>query len=305
MKREHEHILKSCVYNSAVCSLNGKILYAVGSDKLIKEITESNVTKEFDAGCIVTQVAISNSGKMMFVGCITGSVRSLRFPFGDQNDFQEHYAHSKAITKMRISYDDQYLFTCSEDGCLFVFKIADKDELRGMKKEKTTVFADEILITKSDLEEKNVLMTELQRTFDELKLEHEYQLRLKDMNFNEKIKEVSEKYSQEIEGLKISTSVLRTEKEKEEVKYQEQLQSVHSRQIQELHEVEMKYNQQLMEEYDKYQAHQEYTGQLQESWQKEMKEFEKSTQLALKDMQNLAENKLMTKTAEMQHVNYL
>jgi invasion protein IalB len=45
---------------------------------------------------------------------------------------------------MRISYDDQYLFTCSEDGCLFVFKIADKDEIRGMKKEKATTFADEV-----------------------------------------------------------------------------------------------------------------------------------------------------------------
>jgi hypothetical protein len=78
-------------------------------------------------------------------------------------------------------------------------------------------------------------MTELQRTFDELKLEHEYQLRLKDMNFNEKVKEISEKYSQEIEGLKISTSVLRTEKEKEEVKYQEQLHNIRSRQIHELH----------------------------------------------------------------------
>jgi cilia- and flagella-associated protein 57 len=183
----------------------------------------------------MTQIVISNSGKMMFVGCSTGSIRSLRYPFSDQNDFQEHHAHSKPITKMRISYDDQYLFTTSEDGCLFVFKIADKDEQRGIKKEKVTVFADEILITKSDLEEKNVLMTELQRNLNELKLEHEYQLRLKDMNINEKLKEITEKYSQEIEGLKSSTSVLRTEKEKEDVKYQEQLHSIRSRQIQELH----------------------------------------------------------------------
>ncbi len=72
---------------------------------------------------------------------------------------------------MRISYDDQYLFTCSDDGCLFIFKIVDKDELRGIKKEKVAVFADEILITKSDLEEKNSYMLELQRNLDELRLE--------------------------------------------------------------------------------------------------------------------------------------
>lgn len=36
MKREHEHILKSCTYNSAVCSPDGATMYAVGSDKLVK-----------------------------------------------------------------------------------------------------------------------------------------------------------------------------------------------------------------------------------------------------------------------------
>ena len=36
LKRENEHILKSCSYTSAVCSPNGRIVYAVGTDKFIK-----------------------------------------------------------------------------------------------------------------------------------------------------------------------------------------------------------------------------------------------------------------------------
>jgi hypothetical protein len=78
-------------------------------------------------------------------------------------------------------------------------------------------------------------MGELQRSLEELKLEHEYQLRLKDMNFNEKLKEITEKYSQEIEALKISTSVLRTEKDKEEVKHEEELQNIKAKHGNELH----------------------------------------------------------------------
>ena len=54
---------------------------------------------------------------------------------------------------MRMSYDDQYLFTVSEDACLFIFKAVDK-EGRGMKRDKEVGYAEEILITKSDLEEK-------------------------------------------------------------------------------------------------------------------------------------------------------
>ena len=54
---------------------------------------------------------------------------------------------------MRISFDDQYLFTVGEDACLFIYKVTEK-EGRGLKREKEIVYAEEILITKSDLEEK-------------------------------------------------------------------------------------------------------------------------------------------------------
>lgn len=54
---------------------------------------------------------------------------------------------------MRMSYDDQYLFTVSEDASLFIFKAVDK-EGRGLKRDKELGYAEEILITKSDLEEK-------------------------------------------------------------------------------------------------------------------------------------------------------
>ena len=53
---------------------------------------------------------------------------------------------------MRISYDYQYLITVSEDCCLFVYKISDK-EGRG-KRDRDVPYAEEVLITKSDLEEK-------------------------------------------------------------------------------------------------------------------------------------------------------
>ena len=85
------------------------------------------------------------------------------------------------------------------------------------------------------MEEKTVLMSELARSLEELKLEHEYQLRLRDMNFNEKLKEITEKYSQEIEALKISTSVLRTEKDKNEVRHEETFQNLKSKHQNELH----------------------------------------------------------------------
>jgi len=41
-------------------------------------------------------------------------------------------------------------------------------------------------------------MNELRTRVDELKMENEYQLRLKDMGYNEKIKDMTEKFMQVI-----------------------------------------------------------------------------------------------------------
>lgn len=122
---------------------------------------------------------------------------------------------------MKITYDDQFLVTVSEDASIILWKIQDK-EGRGVKRDKEVGWAEEILITKSDLEEKNSMMAELKTRVDELKMENGYQLRLKDMNYNEKIKELTEKFIQEMESLKTKNQVLKTEKDKEEAKHEEE-----------------------------------------------------------------------------------
>ena len=62
---------------------------------------------------------------------------------------------SSPLSQMRISYDDQFLFSVGLDGSLFAFSVTDKEE-RGLRREKDIAFAEEVLITKSDLEEKVV-----------------------------------------------------------------------------------------------------------------------------------------------------
>lgn len=55
--------------------------------------------------------------------------------------------------QMVITFDDQYLLSASEDGCLFIWKIVEQ-EGRALKRDKEMSYAEEILITKTDLEEK-------------------------------------------------------------------------------------------------------------------------------------------------------
>jgi len=51
------------------------------------------------------------------------------------------------------------------------------------------------------------MANELRLRVDELKNENQYQLRLRDLNYNEKIKELTEKFVQEIDSLKAKNQV--------------------------------------------------------------------------------------------------
>ena len=58
---------------------------------------------------------------------------------------------------MRISYDDSFLFTAGNDGCLIIWEIKDKD-VRALRREKEALalpFAEEILITKTEIDDLN------------------------------------------------------------------------------------------------------------------------------------------------------
>lgn len=65
-----------------------------------------------------------------------------------------------------------------------------------------------MLITRTDLEDRAALELELQTKVDELKVHNEYQLKIKEMNHTEKIKEVSDMYVQELEQVPLFEEIL-------------------------------------------------------------------------------------------------
>lgn len=76
-----------------------------------------------------------------------------------------------------------------------------KAEDIGCVQEKTP-WAEEVLITKSELEEKKQRMSELELQVNELTMQTEYQLRLKDLHMQEKVKELTDKFTSEIDNEK-------------------------------------------------------------------------------------------------------
>jgi len=78
----------------------------------------------------------------------------------------EVQAHSKAIERMRLSYDNHHLFTVGQDGCLIIHDVKDRDPKGKNKERECLPFSDEILTEKTEIEqyvqEKEQLEGELQ-----------------------------------------------------------------------------------------------------------------------------------------------
>ncbi|KAK3612310.1 hypothetical protein CHS0354_011028 [Potamilus streckersoni] len=302
-KRVGESVLKSCNYTGVAVTADGKTTFAVGSDRTLKEISDSQILREVETGeMTLSGVALSNSGRMLFAGTIKGTLWSLKFPLTIPGEWQEHQGHGSQIVKMKVTTDDQYLITVSEDASIILWKITDKEGRVG-KRDKEVGWAEEILITKSDLEEKNSMMSELKTRVDELKMENEYQLRLKDMNYNEKIKELTEKFIQEMESLKTKNQVLKTEKDKEEAKHEEETAEIMEKHAKELTDLESANNQKLMLEYEKFQEQQAKYMKMQEDYERQLQEMEDSKQKALEELTEYYETKIQEMTSKLEQSN--
>ncbi|KAF1553582.1 Cilia- and flagella-associated protein 57, partial [Eudyptula albosignata] len=295
-KRESECVLKSCIYSSIALSSDAKVIFAVGSDQTLKEISESSIQHEVPAfGVVYTAVAVSHSGHMVFVGTSLGTIRAMKYPLPLTKDFNEYQAHAGAVTKMSVTNDDLFLLTASEDGSIFIWKVYDKGG-GILKWEKEVEYAEEVLIMRSDIEEKSQAMLDLQIRVKELQTENDYQLRLKDMYCDEKIKELEENFTQEIGSLKTEHQILQAEKEKQELQHQFQLSELMNKQAREVQQLESDSNQKLLMENEKYQELQVKSQRMQEEYEKQLHNLEESKSRAVKELTEYYEEKLNEKS---------
>ncbi|KAL3977716.1 pleckstrin-like domain containing family A member 3 [Sarotherodon galilaeus] len=295
-KRESESVLKSCSYTGVAFSSDCKTILAVGTDLTLKEIQDCQVLREVPADETAhTALAVSHSGRVVFTGTSSGTVRAIKYPLPIQKEWLTYQAHSGPVTKMVITYDDQFLLTVSEDGCLLIWKIIDK-EGRGLKSNKHIVHTEEILITKSDLEEKTQHMLEMKMRLEELQMENEYQLRLKDMNYNEKLRELSDNFVQQIETLKTSQQAMKTEMEKQECENQQNSAELIMKHSKELKDLELSYSQKLIVEHEKYQDLEQKHQRMLEDYEKQLKSAEDRKIQAVEELTKMYEAKLQEKT---------
>ncbi|XP_017680257.1 PREDICTED: cilia- and flagella-associated protein 57 [Lepidothrix coronata] len=299
-KKESECVLKTCIYSSISLSSDAKIIFAVGSDQTLKEISESSIQHEVPAyGVVYTAVAVSRSGHMIYVGTSLGTIRAMKYPLTLKRDFHEYQAHAGAVTKMSVTSDDQFLLTASEDGCIFIWKVHDK-EGGALKGEAAAEYAEEVLIMKSDIDEKSQAILDLQICVKDLQTESDYELRLKDLYCTGKIKALEENFTQEIDSLKAQHQILQAEKEKQELQYECQLSELVKKQAREVQQLESASNKKLLMENERYEELQVKSQKMQEAYERKLHSLEESKSMAVKELTERYEEKLKQKSVQLE-----
>jgi WD40 repeat protein len=258
----------SCIIAYTDVSTQKNTMYAVGSDKMLKEVQDSQLTNYLESNATLGQLALANSAKVLFAGVtedeVPGPLRCYNFPL--DGEYVECQAHSAPVSRIRITCDDQYLFSTGDDGCLYIFDVKKKAPSR-RDKDGALGFADEILVTRAFLDDKQASLLDLERQVEELTNRIDFQLRHRDSYHKEKMAELQEKYSEEIETERRKYEVLRDEKSEMETEYEENIKNLEESHAKQTQELEQSFQQKMLVEVQRF-------GKLAQDLDREKKEWE-------------------------------
>ena len=205
----HEIILRGTIFVSIAPAADDEKVLAVTADGTLREISNGQTSRTFACPLgNLTFVSISQFGKTALFGTVEGKILLLPYPIpvteeGEHLTWIELPGHQKEITKATMSHDDQLLITASVDGNVLVWKVGEGDLAKVLRRDKPSPYADEILIEKKELEQRNVQVLDLTTKAEEIQLENEYQKRAKDAMYSEKIKDITDSFTKEIDLLKV------------------------------------------------------------------------------------------------------
>merc|ERR1711920_570009 len=136
-------------------------------------------------------------------------------------------------------------------------------------KEGSLGFAEEILVTRAFLEEKQAALLDLERQVEELTSKIDLQLRHRDSYHKEKMAELQEKYSEEIETERRKFEVLREEKTEMELEYEENIKNLEETHAKQTQELEQSFQQKMLVEVQRYQKLAQDLEREKQEWEKQ------------------------------------
>eukprot|EP01083_Nonionella_stella_P142379 440406_1 len=298
--RSQEHQHKGCSYTAAVLD-NKQLLYCCGSDDTIKIISDGKVRKSIDVPVRLSSLELQQSGDQNWLFAATGAGYLMLFDTKNvDSEWVEVQAHAQCITRMRISWDDSMLVTASQDGCICIFDIDTRNQQQ-MDQQQLS-WAEEILVSRSDLESKLSQIERLRHNVEDLRLHNECEIRMKEMNYQDKLKKVNDKFEAELDGDKSKYNALRCARDEMQNKYEDTLCTLAQKHDENLAEVEHYHKLKITAEKQRFGDLNAKLDTLAKQWNQD--KSQRDTQYAgqLNDLQSKYEAKIAKEKEEIESI---
>jgi len=262
-KRVGEFVHKGTMYTSAVAVGNSNVV-VVGNDRSLRELSFPDLAplKLNDAGLILSNIAYMPNKSVLLASTYEsnkpGYIRTYTYPI--TGEFDDFSCTNCAISRISVTNDETFLIVGDDHGCISVLELKGRQDRFQRNNPASYLdlsispdWSEEILVTRSELEDYRTTSGELHTKVEELKLNNEFQLKLKDSYYSDQIKETTDKFVQELELAKSKFEML------QEIRVDYEIESIEkSKYIEELHQsnvqnLETGFQAQIMEMVDSYQ----------------------------------------------------
>lgn len=174
----------------------------------------------------------------------------------------------------------------------------------GKQKEGTFAFEfqDEVLIHKADLEARKATIELLHQQVDELNQNNEHQMRLKEMEFRDKLKEITDQATVQLKAEKIKYDELDQEKRSLERTFAEKVKILEEKHTDELSAIENKYKSKYNAEENRHKMLTEETKEAHDRWNEENKMLVQSHQKYMEELSRDYELKIVQEQSTQKEI---
>ncbi|XP_011870371.1 PREDICTED: cilia- and flagella-associated protein 57 [Vollenhovia emeryi] len=273
--RSGEFIWKGFALRDIALSSDASFVYCIAQDDHIREIKENAIAREFRLpGREMQQMIMGKDDLTLFITSPGGIVISLKSPLQTPIESTDFHMHCVDITQIALSYNENCLISVAKDGSLCIWKLY-SPEGQVMKMSRDLPYTNEVLIGKGDLEEKILSIKNLTVRLRELETEHAYRLRQIDVQHNDKLRDVHQGYCEAIKELRDKIENLQEDHVNEINNMNVQIVKMKATHEEAMQQMENNYEAKLIVEYNKYQAFEERTNAMRESYETQLKNLER------------------------------
>eukprot|EP01038_Epipyxis_sp_PR26KG_P006512 gene6512-8950_t len=263
------------------------------SDGTFKEVGAVKPSKEVELGYQISCVLYDEFRKLLYICTsdeeVPNSIITIMTSPQLSNNLDMNTLHSAPITAICQSYDGSTIFSGDRNGCLLVSEF-DPNSIHGKAQTKTREgivsfeFGEEVIIQKSDLDVRKSQITKLSARVEELNENNDHQLRLKEIEHKEKLKEITEKFSSQLSAERMKYDELEYEKSQIEIDFTKKVKNLESKQSSELKALEMKYKLKQNAEENRHKLLVDEIGDAQMRWNEENQALVESHQRYLQEL---------------------